>query len=150
VLIGFARNQMARLRRWTDVILEAPRSGGATLAATTWSVGILPVPPAYVVGWISRFSVLAMSRSREFSADSAAAALTGRPGALASALMKLDRQREWTPRTDLREVEPVAVLSIVGTARRGLGRLLSTHPPTAARVKRLERTEGRLQAGPYA
>jgi Zn-dependent protease with chaperone function len=43
-----------------------------------------------------------------------------------------------------------AVLCIVGTERRGLRRLLATHPPTAERVKRLEQTEARIQAGPFA
>jgi heat shock protein HtpX len=86
-----------------------------------------------------------MSRAREFSADAAAATLTGRPSALASALLKLEGQREWAPRSDLRQAEAYAVLCIVGTHRPGLGHLLSTHPPTAARVKRLEEIERRIQ-----
>jgi heat shock protein HtpX len=105
---------------------------------------IFGVPPAFLIGWISRLSVLGTSRAREFSADAAAATLTGRPSALASALMKLDRQREWTPRADLRQVEAYAVLCIVGVDR---SRLFSTHPPTAARVKRLRELEGRIQSG---
>ena len=52
--------------------------------------------------------------------------------------------------SDLRQVYAYAVLCIVGTQRAGLGGFFSTHPPTAARVKRLEEIESRLQAGPYA
>jgi heat shock protein HtpX len=104
------------------------------------------IPPAFVIGWVSRLSVLGMSRAREFSADAAAATLTGRPSALASALLKLERQREWAPRSDLRQVEAYAVLCVVGTPRSGLARLFATHPPAAARVRRLEEIESRLQS----
>jgi heat shock protein HtpX len=74
--------------------------------------------------------------------------LTGRPSALASALMKLEGKRDWAPRADLRQVEAYAVLCIVAATGSRLGRLLSTHPPTAARVKRLEGIEIRMQAAP--
>lgn len=107
------------------------------------------VPPAFLLGWTSRVSVLGMSRSREFAADAAAAALTGRPSALASALMKLDGERDWLPQADLREAEARAVLCIVGVDGSRLGRLFRTHPSVAARVKRLEAIERRLQAGPF-
>jgi heat shock protein HtpX len=70
--------------------------------------------------------------------------LTGRPSALASALLKLEGRREWAPRADLRQVEAYAVLCIVGTDSSRLGRLFRTHPPVAARVKRLEAIEARL------
>jgi heat shock protein HtpX len=103
-------------------------------------VAALCAPPAFVLGGIARFSVLGMSRTRELDADVVAAALTGRPSALASALLKLERQGECTPRSDLR-VEPYAVLCIVGTPRRRLGRLFATHPPVALRVRRLEALE---------
>ena len=75
------------------------------------------VPPAFLIGWVARLSVLGTSRAREYSADAAAATLTGRPSALASALKKLERQRDWTPRADLRQVEAYAVLCIVGIDR---------------------------------
>ncbi len=115
--------------------------GGSFAASLVAGVGVMLVPPAAVIGWTSRLSVLGMSRAREFAADAAAATLTGRPSALASALLKLDEQRECTPRRDLRQVEPYAVLCIVGTGR---SRLLSTHPPVAARVQRLEALERRI------
>jgi heat shock protein HtpX len=142
VLLAFARSLVPWTRR-----LIAYRMLRTSL--TMAILGMLCGPPAFVIGWLSRLSVLGMSRAREFAADSAAAALTGHPSALASALMKLDEQREWTPRSDLREVEPAAVLCIVGTARPRLGRLFSTHPPVAARLKRLEQTETRIQGGRF-
>ena len=143
VLLAFA-GLTPGLARVTRELLRNGVSPGFT--AAPWFLAVLCVPAALVVGWMSRLSVLGMSRAREFSADAAAAALTGRPSALASALLKLDGQREWAPRSDLRQVEAYAVLCIVGTRRSRLGRLFSTHPPTAIRVKRLEAIEGRLQA----
>jgi heat shock protein HtpX len=118
-------------------------------AGVLFMLTLFCAPPSIVLGWISRLSVLGLSRAREFAADAAAAALTGRPSALASALMKLDGQRQWSPGEDLRQVEALATLGIVGTARSRLGRLFSTHPPVAERVRRLEATETRIQAGPY-
>jgi len=107
-----------------------------------WVVALLCVPAAFVVGGLSRLSVLGSSRAREHSADTVAATLTGRPSALASALLKLDGGQEWGPRSDLRQV---SVLCIVGPDRSWLGRPFATHPPTATRVKRLQRLEEELQ-----
>jgi heat shock protein HtpX len=142
VLLAFAGS----LVPWTRKLVSWGMFRTSTLMVI---LGVLSGPPAFVIGWISRLSVLGMSRAREFSADAAAVTLTGRPSALASALLKLERQREWTSRSDLRQVEPYAVLCIVGTAGSGLGRLLSTHPATAARVRRLEETETRIQSASH-
>jgi len=103
------------------------------------------LPPAFLLGWSSRLSVLGMSRTREFAADAAAAALTGNPSALASALVKLDGERDWLPAADLRQAQARAVLCIVGADRSRLGPLFRTHPPTAARVKRLQAIERHVQ-----
>ena len=146
VLLAFAGVLAARLTRWTR---DFAFHGSISLSVASWILAVLAIPPAFVVGWISRLSVLGMSRAREFSADAVAVTLTGRPSALASALLKLDGQHEWAPRSDLREVEAYAVLCIVGARSSRLGRLFSTHPATATRVKRLEAIETRLQAGPY-
>ena len=98
-----------------------------------------------MIGWTSQLSVLGMSRAREFAADAAAATLTGRPSALASALVKLDPPPHWNRRMDMRELEARAVLCIVGRDKSRLGRFFCTHPATTARVKRLEALERRLQ-----
>jgi heat shock protein HtpX len=142
LLIGFSRYVSARLRRWVVALAELHLGMAVTISVLL----ALAIPPAFVIGWLSRLSVLGLSRAREFSADAAAAALTGRPSALASALMKLEEGREWAPRSDLRRVEAQAVLCIVGSARPRIGRLFSTHPATAARVKRLEAIEARAAA----
>jgi heat shock protein HtpX len=145
LLLTFAGLLAPRLARGMIVLADLSLFLSVVVAA----VAVICVPPAFVIGWVSRLSVLGMSRAREFSADAAAVTLTGRPSALASALMKLDGQREWVPRSDLRQAGAHAVLCIVGTGTPGLGRWLSTHPSTARRIKRLERTEARIQAGPH-
>jgi len=117
------------------------------LVAVLWVPAALTIPPAFVIGSIARISVFGVSRVREFAADAAAVTLTGSPSALASALMKLDRERDWVPRADLRGTRPCAVLCVVGTGRRGLARWLSTHPSIERRVERLERIERRIQRG---
>ena len=144
VLLAFSGYLTPRVWPW----LRGLASTGISQPIGAIVLAALCIPPAVLIGWMTRLSVLGMSRAREFSADAAAATLTGRPSALASALLKLDRQRDWAPRADLRQVEAYAVLGIVGRARSGLGRLVSTHPPTAARVRRLEELEARMQAVP--
>ena len=143
VLLGHAGMVVSGLRAWARNFSEVPFPGTAAFAAF-WAV--LSVPPVFVFGWLSRLSVLRMSRTREFAADAAAATLTGRPSALASALLKLDRQNGLLPRADLREAEARAVLCILGKGTSRLGPLFCTHPPTAKRVKRLQAIEERLQA----
>lgn len=67
---------------------------------------------------------LALSRTREFDADLEAARLTGDPAALASALQRLDEvTRPWWRRALMPSREPAG--------------MLSSHPPTAERVRRL-------------
>jgi heat shock protein HtpX len=134
----------AVFRNLSDLV---PFLGGVVYAMAAAAIAF---PPAFLLGWTSRLSVLGMSRSREFAADAAAAALTGRPSALASALMKLDAERGWLPESDLREFRARALLCIVGSDESRLGRVFRTHPPIAARVKRLEAIEQRVQAGARA
>jgi heat shock protein HtpX len=144
VLLGYAAALAAGLKFWLKNLFEIPFPGIALWGAI---LAVLSVPPAFALGWVSRLSVLRMSCTREFSADAAAAALTGRPSALASALMKLDRESDWIPRADLRHAEARAVLCILAPDRSRLGRLFATHPSIAARVRRLEAIEERVQDG---
>src|SRR5690606_10154600 len=86
-----------------------------------WPAVLLTAAPTVVT-----LLQLALSRSREYDADLEAAALTGDPEGLASALVRLERlegriwERVIVPRR--RAPDPL---------------LLRTHPPTAERVRRL-------------
>ncbi len=79
---------------------------------------------------------LAISRSREFLADTTGAKAIGNPEALASALEKLEAGSKRHP---LRfGSEATSSLFIVNPfSLRGITALLSTHPPIEVRVKRL-------------
>jgi heat shock protein HtpX len=142
LLLGFVGVTAPGLRFWLKNVAAEGCGFGVTFAV----LAALSIPPAFCVGWLSRLPVLQMSRAREFAADAAASTLTGRPSALASALMKLDDESDLLPRADLRQVQARAVLCILGTGPSRLGPLFSTHPSTAARVKRLEAIEQRVQA----
>lgn len=71
----------------------------------------------------------AYSRRREFGADARAAALTGRPLALARGLAAIDRAAT--------AAGPLASLYIDGGEPDRLSRLLATHPPMDERIARL-------------
>jgi len=90
---------------------------------------------------------MAISRSREFGADSGGAALTGNPLALASALKKISAVAEGVP---LETATPaMAHMYIVNPfGREGfMANLFSTHPSMGRRVKKLEEfAEGRAKA----
>ena len=101
-----------------------------------------------VVYVISFFLMLALSRYREFSADRTAALVTGRPSALASALMRISGKMQQIPDHDLREVGRMNAFFIVPTGvKKTIGTLFSTHPPMEARIEALNRLEAQLQSG---
>jgi heat shock protein HtpX len=78
---------------------------------------------------------MAISRSREYLADSTGARLAGEPRHLASALQKLS---DHSRRAPMRQGNPAtAHLFIVNPFAGGMSNMFSTHPPVEERVKRL-------------
>jgi heat shock protein HtpX len=95
---------------------------------------------------ISFFLMRALSRYREFAADRGSAVITGRPSALASALIKLEGGMDRVPQRDLRASEEMAAFYIIPPhVKNSLSSLFSTHPPTQKRIEALERLERQLQ-----
>ena len=91
------------------------------IAINWWSIGLLLFAPM-----LSSMLQLALSRTREYDADLGAAALTGDPEGLASALRKLERHHSGLFEQVLAPGRRVPDPSV-----------LRTHPPTDDRVKRL-------------
>ncbi|AHG02879.1 protease [Halobacterium sp. DL1] len=94
---------------------------------------------AIVVGNLVQFFVmlfvLAISRYREYVADSDAKGVIGRGDPLARALEKIQQGNERSQ--DDRLDENVSALCIFGGSKSTLAKLVSTHPPVEERIRRL-------------
>jgi heat shock protein HtpX len=78
---------------------------------------------------------LAISRTREFSADLGSAEITGNPAALAHALEKLEAIGHRIPMNGNPAMSPLLIVNPLST--QGLQSLFRTHPPTEERIRRL-------------
>lgn len=84
---------------------------------------------------------MAISRSREYDADAAAARYTGSPDGLINGLRKLERGVQQVPMPDASPA--TAHMFILNPFRTGgMTRLFSTHPSTEDRIARLEAMRG--------
>jgi heat shock protein HtpX len=80
----------------------------------------------------------AISRAREFGADSGGAEISGDPQALASALEKMERYARGLPMESAERHPETAQMMIVNPlSGGGMAGLFSTHPTTAERIARL-------------
>jgi len=78
---------------------------------------------------------MAISRTREFSADAASAEYTGNPDELVSALRKLETYSQRIPMDVSPSMSHMYIVKPFSGA--SLARLFSTHPPTEERIARL-------------
>jgi heat shock protein HtpX len=100
-----------------------------------------------VVYAISFLLLRALSRYREFAADRGSAVLTGRPSALASALLKISGMIERVPTQDLRKAEGMSAFFIIpARTKKSLMNIFADHPPLEQRLAALERLESQLQS----
>jgi len=127
---------LAHMAQWAAVFGGGRRddeedSGGGAFGAILMAI-LAPIAAMLIQ--------MAVSRAREYEADASSARLTRRPLRLASALAKLHQASQIAPM----DANPAtAHLFIVNPFRgrdaaRSLASLFSTHPPTEARVARLE------------
>jgi len=80
---------------------------------------------------------MAISRQREFKADAVGAQISGRPLALANALLALERGAHRIPMHVAPAAAPLAQVNPLALSGGGVARLFSTHPSTDERVARL-------------
>jgi heat shock protein HtpX len=96
---------------------------------------------------ISFLLLRALSRYREFAADRGSAVLTGRPSALASALLKISGTMDRVPSQDLRKAETMSAFFILpARTKKSLMNIFADHPPLEKRLAALERLESQLQS----
>src|SRR4030081_353981 len=107
----------------------------------------LVVIASAIVYAVSFLLMRALSRYREFAADRGGAVLTGRPSALASALIKVSGTIERVPTQDLRSAEPLSAFFIVpARAKKSFLNIFAAPPPLEQRLAALERLESQLQS----
>ena len=90
---------------------------------------------------------LAISRTREFSADAGSARLTGNPRALARALQRLEASAKQMPLNANPAFEPLLIINSI--SGQFLGNLFSSHPATEVRVAALLKLEQQLPTKAY-
>jgi heat shock protein HtpX len=136
-----------------DILVSSVATGLATaitfLASFAW---LLPFGRGRLVRLLlmtllgpvaALFIQLAVARAREYQADAAGSLLTGDPLALARALRKIELGTDAHPIAASGQLAAAGHLMIVGPfPSTWLGRLFSTHPPVAERVRRLESLAG--------
>lgn len=109
---------------------RSDREGGNPIAAL---LAILVAPLAATV------IQMAISRTREFAADAAAAQYTGNPRALANALQRLESSARRLPLDGNPAFSPLLIVNAI--PKQFLSNLFSTHPATEQRIENLLRLE---------
>ncbi len=123
--------------RWGFLFGGGRRRGGG---------GILVAILISLVVWVISFLLIRMlSRYREFAADRGGAVITGRPSALASALMTIDGRMDKVPKEDMREQAEMNAFFIIPIKSGFVGKLARTHPSTEKRVERLRQLEREME-----
>lgn len=111
--------------------------------------------PAWIAGSLLQTGVFALSRYRELAADAGGAAMTGRPSALASALMTMSASLDGIPAKDLRKAAAMNAFNVVAVERKRrwwhelplMERITATHPPLQRRLDALHALERAQQLG---
>ncbi|WP_406177658.1 zinc metalloprotease HtpX [Streptomyces sp. NBC_00996] len=120
--------------------------GGGRRDQNTAIVFVAVMSVSAAVYAISFVLIRALSRYRELAADRAAALLTGRPSALASALTKVTGDIGRIPTKDLRTAQAFNAFYFTPAfgAEPGISKLFSTHPSLEQRLEQLARISAEL------
>ncbi|HUK88797.1 MAG TPA: zinc metalloprotease HtpX [Blastocatellia bacterium] len=128
--IAGALSMLTNMAMW-GLLLSGRSSDDDDRSSWLGLIGIIVAPIAAAI------IQMAISRSREYSADESGAALSGNPLALASALSKVEA---WSQKVPMKEGSPAtAHLFIINPFKAGgIAQLFSSHPPTEERIHRLQ------------
>ncbi|MFB6123280.1 MAG: zinc metalloprotease HtpX [Haloferacaceae archaeon] len=108
--------------------------------------GVIVAVVVSLLVWVVSFLLIrALSRYREYAADRGGATITGKPSALASALLKISGRMENVPDGDLREQSEMNAFFIIPIKSGLVSKLFSTHPSTEKRVERLRELEREME-----
>jgi heat shock protein HtpX len=122
------------------------RMGGRDRDNNAAVVFLAVVVASAIVYALSFLLIRTLSRYRELAADRAGAIVTGRPSALASALVKVSGEMGRIPTRDLRQAEAFNAFFFVPAFARGfsLSSLFATHPPLERRLEQLGQLAAQL------
>jgi heat shock protein HtpX len=136
---GVVAGLLTRMWLWSGMGRNNRDQNAALMALVIFLVSIL----VYVVSFLL---TRALSRYRELSADRTGALLTGKPSALASALVKISGDMATIPDRDLRSMEPVSAFAFAPALSGGqsLSHLFLTHPPLEKRLEELAKVSAQL------
>jgi len=120
------------------IVYAGPR-GRSRDGGGGWVVvlGLALLLVGYVGVFFGKLIKAAVSRQREYLADSAAVQFTRNPEGLAGALKKIGAQAQGSRVRD-HHAEELSHLFFANGMRRSLFGFLSTHPPLAERIRRLD------------
>lgn len=136
--IAGAIGMLASVSRW-GMLLGGGRSEGQ---GSNPVFMILLLVLSFLAPFLAIMAQMAISRSREFGADRGGAEMSGKPEALASALMRLE---SFAQRHPMQVPAGTQHLFIVNPfAGHKVMNLFSTHPPTEARVAALRELQGAM------
>lgn len=119
---------LARMAMWFGPRRDDDEEGGSA-----WG-GVLMMIMAPIAAMLIQ---MAISRTREYGADAAAAKYTGNPDGLINALRKLEMGVQRMP-MDTASPATAHMFILNPFGGRGLFKLFSTHPSTEERISRLE------------
>ena len=117
---------------------DEKKGGGAAIAII---IALALIVVAWVLSIVIRF---ALSRQREYLADSGSVELTKNPDAMISALRKIENRGE------LARANSAVMEMCIDNPRVGFSNIFDTHPPIDARVEALVKYAGGHDPGPLS
>ena len=140
-VIAFFAELVFRLMFQSGLSWRSRSSGDRKGAGVAILIAVVLIAVAWILSIVIRF---ALSRQREYLADSGSVELTKNPDAMISALRKIEGRGELPGATS-------AVMEMcIDNPRGGFSNVFDTHPPIDARVAALVKFAGGHDPGPLA